>query len=289
MKPAPFRYEDPRSLAATLELLAERGDEAAVLAGGQSLVPLMNMRVVKPSVVIDINRAPELDRIELGDDFIRIGALARARALERDRELASALPVIGTALRYLAVPQVRARTTIGGSLAHADPAAELPAVVAALDGEIELASSAGNRTLAWDAFFQAPFSTARRPDELLVGVRLQRPDGFRFTFAEVARRHSAPAIVGACVGLARENGAAKAARISISGVAGAPLRLAASEESLVGAAMDEKTLKVLHGTVQEELGAHTGSDQEDRYRGHVGATLVCRGLQALWEGSANVD
>src|SRR5918994_2900889 len=108
MRPAPFHYEDPRSLAATLDLLAERGDEAAVLAGGQSLVPLMNVRALRPRIVIDINRVPGLDGIELGDDFVRIGALARARALERDRQMRSMLPVVANALRFVAVPQVRA-------------------------------------------------------------------------------------------------------------------------------------------------------------------------------------
>jgi carbon-monoxide dehydrogenase medium subunit len=289
MKPARFHYEDPRTLAAALELLAEHGDEAAVLAGGQSLVPLMKMRVLRPRVLVDINRVPGLDGLELGDDSVRIGALARARALERNRELASILPVVGSALRHVAVPQVRARTTIGGSLAHADPAAEIPAVVAALDGEIELASKEGERTLAWDAFFRTPFATARRPDELLLGVRLQRPRGLRFSFGEVGRRHSAPAIVGACVGLARENGAAKSARIGVCGVGDGPLRLPASEESLVGAALDEGALTALRHQVRKELGAHASADHEDDYRVHVGATLVCRGLRALWEKSADVE
>jgi CO/xanthine dehydrogenase FAD-binding subunit len=283
MKPARFHYEDPRTLAAALELLAEHGDEAAVLAGGQSLVPLMNMRVLRPRVLVDINRVPGLDQIELGDDSVRIGALARARALERDRELASILPVVGSALRHVAVPQVRARTTIGGSLAHADPAAEIPAVVAALDGEIELASKGGDRTLPWDAFFRAPFATARRPDELVVGVRLAPRPGLRFSFGEVARRHSAPALVGACVALARENGAVKGARIALCGVDGGPLRLPASEESLVGGALDEDALSALHREVVAELAPPEAGDGETSYRVDVGATLVCRGLRGLWE------
>jgi aerobic carbon-monoxide dehydrogenase medium subunit len=289
MRPAPFHYEDPRTLAAALELLAEHGDEAAVLAGGQSLVPLMNMRALRPRIVIDINRVPGLDGIELGDDSVRIGALSRARALERDRQLRSMLPVVANALRFVAVPQVRARTTIGGSVAHADPAAEIPAVVAALDGEIELASKEGERTLAWDAFFRAPFATARRPDELLSRVRLQRRSGLRFSFAEVGRRHSAPALVGACVGLARENGTAKAARIALCGVGDGPLRLPASEESLAGAALDEEGLAALRHQVMAELGAHASRGDEDRYRVDVGATLVCRGLRALWEEPADVE
>src|SRR5918996_4351754 len=111
MKPAPFRYEDPATLEMALELLAEHGEEAAILAGGQSLVPLLNTRALRPGVVIDVNRIPDLDLIEIGPDQVRIGALARAGALERDRELGSALPILRDALRYVAVPQVRARTT----------------------------------------------------------------------------------------------------------------------------------------------------------------------------------
>jgi carbon-monoxide dehydrogenase medium subunit len=282
MKPAPFRYEDPRSLAAALTLLAEHGDGAAVLAGGQSLVPLMNMRALRPGVVVDINRVPGLDRIELGDDAIRIGALARATTLERNPELAAALPVIQSALSFVAVPQVRARTTIGGSLAHADPAAELPAVVAALDGEIELASTNGTRTLAWDRFFKAAFTTACRADELVVGVRL-RPGGLRFSFGEVARRHSSPAIVGACVGVVFEHGAAKAVRIAVCGFGDGPMRLLSSEASLQGAALDQEAMRDVHQRVQEELGAHAGGQCDGGYRTHVGATLVRRGLRALWE------
>jgi aerobic carbon-monoxide dehydrogenase medium subunit len=282
MKPAPFRYEDPGTLEVALELLAEHGDQAAILAGGQSLVPLLNSRALRPRVVIDVNRIPALDSVEIGRDHVRIGALARAGALERHLDLASALPILRDALRYVAVPQVRARTTIGGSVAHADPAAELPAVVAALDGEIELASKGGGRTLTWREFFQAPYAPARRPDELIVAVRLAR-SGLGFAFTEVARRRSAPALVGACTGLARTNGAVEAARITVAAMRSGPLRLERAERALVGRPLDDGALADLGREVVAELAPQAEGLDEAAYRAAVAATLVCRDVGALWE------
>ncbi|MGH2985896.1 MAG: FAD binding domain-containing protein [Solirubrobacterales bacterium] len=283
MKPAPFRYEDPATLEMALELLAEHGDEAAILAGGQSLVPLLNTRALRPGVVIDVNRIPGLHLIEIGPDHVRIGALARAGALERDRGLGSALPILRDALRYVAVPQVRARTTIGGSVAYADPAAELPAVVAALDGEIELASKGGGRTVAWREFFRLPYAPARRPDELIVAVRLARRAGLGFAFTEVGRRRIAPALAGACTGLARTNGAVEAARIIVAAMRSGPLRLDVAERALVGRALDEGALAALGREVVAELAPHAEGLDEADYRIRVTATMVCRDAQALWE------
>ena len=283
MKPAPFRYEVPATLEVALELLAEHGEQAAVLAGGQSLVPLLNSRELRPGLVIDINRIRGLDSVEIGPDHARIGALARAGELERHRELADALPILREALGYVAVPQVRARTTIGGSVAHADPAAELPAVIAALDGEIELASKEGGRTLHWREFFRAPHAPDRRPDELIVAVRLARRLGLGFAFTEVGRRRSAPALVGACTGLARNDGAVETARITVAAMRSGPLRLEVAERALLGRAPDEEALAALGRQVVAELAPHAEGLDAAAYRTGVAATLVCRDVRALWE------
>jgi carbon-monoxide dehydrogenase medium subunit len=181
---------------------------------------------------------------------------------------------------------VRTRTTIGGSLAHADPLAELPAVVAALDGRVELTSSARRRTLDWSEFFQGRHATARRPEELLTSVELPVPAGMRLTFAEVARRRHSPALVGACVGLAARDGGVGGARVALCGVADRPVRLGATEAALTGAGPDGQALDGVRDVAFEELSSLPGSGELAEYRRDVGATLVARCARALWESAA---
>jgi carbon-monoxide dehydrogenase medium subunit len=285
MKPALFSYRDPRTLEEALELLAEHGDEASLLAGGQSLVPLLNLRLARPSILIDVNRIPGLDGIEVREDRLRVGALVRAAALERHPDVASALPVVREALRYVAHPQIRNRTTIGGNLAHADPAAELPAIVAALDGTVTLVSRGGQREVSWRDFFRGMLTTARRPDEMLAWVELPRPPGLRLTFLEVARRHGDFALAGACVGLSAETGTVADARIALIGVGGTPVRVPAAEESLIGGPLDTEGLREMEARVRdaaEPIGdVHASAD----YRRALVAVLARRGAAKLAEGS----
>jgi aerobic carbon-monoxide dehydrogenase medium subunit len=192
MKPPPFEYDAPETLDEALALLAEHGDEAKVLAGGQSLVPLLNFRLVRPARLIDLNRVAELDRLADGC----IGAMTRSRTLE----LESGIPLLRRAVRHSGHVQIRNRGTVGGSCAHADPASELPCALLALDARFRLRSAGGERVVAAEDFFLGAFSTALAPDELLVEIEVPpRPGGERSAFVEHARVHGDFAIAGAAV------------------------------------------------------------------------------------------
>ena len=169
MKPAAFEYVAPQQVDEALEILAHRGDDTSILSGGQSLMPLLNMRLARPEVLLDANRLAELSSWEIIGGEVRVGALVRAAVLERDAQLRAALPVLPEAISHIGHPQIRNRTTIGGNIAHADPSSELPGVLAALDGSVELRSSTAARTLSWDEFFVTVFTSAREPDEMVTG------------------------------------------------------------------------------------------------------------------------
>jgi carbon-monoxide dehydrogenase medium subunit len=205
MKPAPFEYQAPGSLEAALDLLARHGEEAKLLAGGQSLIPVMNFRLAQPALLIDLNKVAALDFIRPGEDGgLRIGALTRQRRLERDPLVAERAPLLREAVPFIAHPQIRNRGTVGGSLAHADPAAELPAVTVALGARFRLQRAGGERWVNAKDFFAGLFYTLLEPDEMLVEVDLP-PLAPRtgWAFLEIARRHGdyAQAGVAAVVSL----------------------------------------------------------------------------------------
>jgi carbon-monoxide dehydrogenase medium subunit len=285
VKPSPFRYLAPTTLDECLGLLAEHGEDAAVLAGGQSLLPMLSLRIARPEVLIDVNRLPGLDRIEVADGHVSFGALVRSAVAEHDPAVGAALPVLRRALGYAGHPPIRNRTTIGGSVAHADPASELPAVLAAVDGSVRLASRRGERTLRWDEFLLATFTTARETDELVVGLELPVPRGMTFAFHEVARRHGDYALAGACVGLAVSGGVIEAASIAVFGVAPTPVRVRAAEGLLVGRPADGAWRRELHAAVSETLHPTDDIHASAGYRRDVGATLACRLATTLAERS----
>jgi carbon-monoxide dehydrogenase medium subunit len=198
MKPAPFEYAAPDTIEAALALKAAHGDDAKFLAGGQSLVPAMNYRLVQASLIVDLNRAPGLDYIERGaDDGLRLGGLTRQRALERSPLVRDHAPLLHQAMPFIAHPQIRNRGTLGGSLAHADPAAELPVVAVALQARLLARSTRGDRWLWAADFFQGLFTTALEPDEMLVGVDLPPwPARTGAAFEEFARRRGDYALLG---------------------------------------------------------------------------------------------
>ena len=213
MKPPPFEYAAPHSLDEALALLAEHGDDAKVLAGGQSLVPLLNFRLTRPALLVDINRVEGLDGLERG----RIGALVRTRRVERE----AAQPLLRRAATFVGHPQIRARGTACGSVAHADPAAELPCALLALGARVRLRSTRGERELLLDDFLVGPFSTALEPDELLLELEVpEQPAGTRVGFAEHSRIHGDFALAGAAV-VARPDGLV----VSLLAVAERPLRV----------------------------------------------------------------
>ena len=175
MKPAKFDYYDPRSLEEALTLLDTHQGDGKVLAGGQSLMPLLNMRLARPNIVVDINRIKELDYVRASDGGIAIGAIARQRALQTEKLIAERVPILREAAYYIAHPQIRSRGTICGSIAHADPAAELPALALALDAEMTLTSAKAARTVGAGTFFQSFFTTALEANEILTEVRFPAP------------------------------------------------------------------------------------------------------------------
>jgi carbon-monoxide dehydrogenase medium subunit len=242
LKPPPFRYAAPTTLSEALSLLARHADaDPRVLAGGQSLVPLMNFRLAQPGHLIDLRRVPELAQIRMDGDTVVIGAMVRQSVAERSPEVALAAPLLAEALGYVAHPPIRNSGTVGGSIAHADPAAELPAVAVAMDAELTAAGPGGERRIPAGEFFTGPFSTALEPDEILTEVRLPRFDGGH-AFVEFARTHGNFALVGVAALIALEDGRVARAAIALSGVGPTAVRASAAETALVGSAPDAATI-----------------------------------------------
>jgi carbon-monoxide dehydrogenase medium subunit len=234
MKPPPFDYVDPRTIEEVLAVLSQEGDDAAVLAGGQSLVPLLNLRLARPATVVDVNEIAELAGIQVSADSCRIGAIVRMARVKSDAGLAAALPVLGLAAGFVAHPQIRSRSTAGGSLCHADPSAELPTVAVALGARMHLRSATGERAVAAEDFFRGMFDTAKRPDELLVAVEFPLRAGWLWAYDEVTRRQGDFPFVGLCLGVRVEGGTVVEARAAAGGVEGRPVRLDRLEAALVG-------------------------------------------------------
>lgn len=236
MKPPRFKYQAPATLEAVLALLGQYGERARILAGGQSLVPILNFRLATPEILIDINRTAGLAGIEMEDDgTLVVGAMTRERALEEDPRVRGANPLLAAAMPYIAHTQIRNRGTLGGSLAHADPAAELPAVSLACDACFDLLGLRGARTVAAADFFRGIYATALEPDELLVRVRFPAwPPGMRFGFRELARRHGDFALAGIALTVRLgESGGCSALRIVGFGIGDTPERLRAAEAELL--------------------------------------------------------
>ena len=237
MKPAPFEYQAPGSLAAALDLLASRGGDAKLLAGGQSLIPVMNFRLAEPALLVDINKLADLDFIRQGEDGgLRIGALTRQRRLERDPLVAEAAPLLHEAMPSIAHPQIRNRGTIGGSLAHADPAAELPAVAVALNARFRLQRAGGDRWVEARDFFGGLFTTALEPDEILTEVAIPPlPPRTGWAFLEIARRLGDYAQVGiAALVTLDEAGRCREARLVYLSVGDRPVEAREAARLLVG-------------------------------------------------------
>ncbi|RFC62270.1 FAD-binding protein [Fulvimarina endophytica] len=228
MKPAPFDYVRAETLDEALGALAEGGEEARIIAGGQSLVPMLNMRLARPSVLVDVMRIDALSKIEPKNGRVEIGAGVRQVALERWAALAGTLPLVAAMMPWVGHAQTRSRGTVCGSLAHADPSAELPLALLALDGEVKLRSKRAKRTLPANEFFLGMMATAVAPGEMIEAIVLPaHPMGTGTAFREVARRHGDYAIV-ACAAIARPGGAT---RLAIGGVADVPQAVALPDPS----------------------------------------------------------
>ena len=283
MKPAPFEYFAPLELQEALDLLERYGDEAKILAGGQSLMPLMNLRLARPGLIIDINRLSSLDTITATPEGgLTISALSRQRALERSKIVQEQNPILAAAMPLIGHFQIRNRGTIGGSLVHADPAAELPAVSLLLGAEFLLRSKSAVRVVPAAEFFLSYLTTAIRPAELLTEIRLPKwPSGEAWAVQEIARRKGDFALIG--VALRAELDAVETVQkavIVMFGVGGKPQRMERAEAILKGRRISEAFLRELSGVVAEELEPDSDIHASAAYRKEVGGVLVRRSLES---------
>ena len=235
MKPPEFRYHAPSSLDEVLDLLDAYGDEAVVLSGGQSLIPMLNLRLARPAEVVDISRVEGIGLIEAGERSVSVGALVTHRRMETAPEVARLLPMARAAAGFIGYRAIRNRGTVGGSVAHADPSAEWPVVLLALDGTVELQSKSGARQIGAGEFFKSVFTTARRPDEMVSAVHFSSRFASSWGFSEFQRRTGDFAVVVAAVACADDSDRLGEARVALAGVADRPVRRTEAEEALVAA------------------------------------------------------
>lgn len=280
MKPPPFDYVAPATVEEAVAALAEHGDDAKLLAGGQSLVPLLAFRLARPSVLVDLNRVSGLDGVGLDGDTLRVGAMTRQRELERLPGLRERCAMVSDAVELIGHTAIRNRGTVGGSLAHADPAAEWTALALALDAELDLTGPGGRRIVEADAFFITFFTTALEPGEVLTEVRLRLPNGRSGScFVEFARRHGdfALAGVGALTTL-DESGAVADARLVLIGVGDRAIRAHAAEAVLRGGRPSAELFAEAAEAVDSEIRPRGDIHASERYRRHLASVLTRRAL-----------
>jgi CO/xanthine dehydrogenase FAD-binding subunit len=281
MKPPSFDYYDPATVEEAVSLLAEHRGEARILAGGQSLMPLLNMRLARPGVIIDVNKVAELDHIQKADGDLIIGALTRQRAVERSELVQRLQPLLHAATLCIAHPQIRNRGTVGGSLAHGDPAAEYPAVAVALDAELRAVGPNGDRSIKAGDFFTTYLTTALQPDELLTEVRLPGlPERSGWSFLEISRRRGDFALTGAAVTVTLDGGGnCSAARIVLFGVAPTPVRAREAEQLIIGEAPEERLFEQAGQRASDAIDEPLSDVHAPaQYRKHVAQVLTRRAL-----------
>jgi CO/xanthine dehydrogenase FAD-binding subunit len=285
MKPPRFDYHAPQSVDQAVELLARYGGDAKVLAGGQSLMPMLNFRLSRPAALVDVNRIPALAYIREDDGTVAFGAMTRQRTIEFSPLVARRLPLLLEATRWVGHLPIRSRGTIGGSIAHADPSAEYPAVLTALDGEAVVQGPKGRRTLKPGELFETYLTTSLAPDELLVEVRLPAaPAGAGHAFEEFARRHGDFAIVGIAAMLVRDGSRCATARLASAGTGPVPVRLRAAEEILEHDGLGDATIEAAARAaelVEPDSDLHASAE----YRRHLTRVLTARALRRAIERS----
>ena len=292
MKAAPFEYVRPATLAEACSLLVEYGPEAKPIAGGQSLVPMMAMRLARPACLIDVSRLEELQRLELpaGEDVVRVGAGVRQCVMERDPRARAKLPLLARALRWVGHVQTRNRGTIGGSIVHGDAAAEIALVACALDAMLELRDSSGTTEIPAREFFLAPMVTAILPEQCLAEVRfpLWRGAGERAAqgcaFEEVSVRHGDFALVSACAQLElAADGRCLRAEIGVGGANPVPLALSELGAQLSGAPLDEAAIDAAAAAAADQVDPEGDLHASADYRRHLARVLVARVLRSAKE------
>lgn len=280
MKAASFAYAAPASLGEALGLLAEGGDEAKVLAGGQSLVPLLALRFAQPGLLVDINRVPGLAGIRaLPGGGVAIGAMTRTRTLETDPVIRDRVPLAAEAAPLVAHRAIRNRGTVGGAVAHADPAAELPAVMLALRATMIAEGPAGAREIGADAFFAGYYTTALEPGEILTELRVPAPaPGTGTAFLEISRRHGDFAMAGAAAVVTVTDRRCTDARIAMIGVADRPVAAGEAARTLVGRPIDGAAIAGAAATATAPLSPTSDLHAGAEYRRHLATVLVRRAL-----------
>ena len=283
MKPAAFDYVIADSIDMAVASLADGGGDAKIIAGGQSLVPMLNFRLLRPSVLIDINRIGDLAFIEEAGKKIRIGALTRHYQLETSPVIARHLPVLASAMTHVAHLAIRNRGTIGGSLSHADPAAELPMMALLLDAELHIASASGKRTIAARDFFVGALTVDLARDDIVTEIVLPKlPPKTGWGFEEVARRSGDFALAAAAATLTLSAGVISQARIALTGVGATPVRAAEAEALLVGQALEpgliDRIIDAVRAAIEPDTDLHASSD----YRRHLAGVLAGRAVSAAW-------
>jgi carbon-monoxide dehydrogenase medium subunit len=289
VKPAPFDWHAPDTVAEALALKARHGEEARVLAGGQSLVPAMNFRVAQPAVLVDLNRVAGLDTIAVGaDGSLVIGAMARNAAIERHAGAARTHPILAEALHEVAHPQVRNRGTLGGNLSHADPASEMPAVMLALDARFLVRSACGEREVAAADFFLGPLTTVLEPDEMLAEIHIPAlPPRSGTAWLEIARRRGDYAMMGVAAVVTRDAaGLCTAARLACCSAGPTPMPAPRAAASLVGTRLTDADLAAAADLLRQEV-APTGNVQASpAYQRHLAGVIAARALATARERAA---
>jgi len=283
MKPAPFIHFVPASLTEALSLLAEHAPEARVIAGGQSLVPIMNFRLGRPPVLIDLNRIPELSFIRDDGDFLAIGAMTRQRTIENSALVRSAAPLLHQATLNIGHLPIRSRGTIGGSIANADPAAEYPATVLALDCELVVQKQGGERRIAARDFFEGVLSTAVEPNEILTEIVVPKaPAHSGSAFVEIARRKGDFALAGVAAQITLSGEAALSVQLAACGVGPGPVRLSAAEAIILSDGLSDAALKAGARAAAREVAPENDLHGTEAYRRRLTAAMTHRALvQAL--------
>jgi len=290
MKPAAFDYIVADGVDAAVAALADAGGDAKIIAGGQSLVPMLNFRLLRPSILVDINRIPDLAFIEDSGNAIRVGALTRHHRLETSPVIATHLPVLACAMTHVAHLAIRNRGTIGGSLSHADPAAELPMMALLLDAELVVRSPSGRRTVAARDFFLGALTVDLAVDDIVTEIILPKlPPATGWGFEEVARRTGDFALAAVAATLTIAGGAIGKARIAMTGVGGTAKRAAEAEALLIGRRLEpasiDAAIAAVRACVEPPTDLHASSD----YRRHLVGVLAGRALAAAWRRAPGTD
>lgn len=280
MKPAKFEYHAPGSVDEALGILNRYGGDARLLAGGQSLIPMMNFRVAAPAAIVDLNRIPALSYIGVDGNVVRIGAMTRQRMLEFSPVIRDKLPLLREAISWVGHLPTRSRGTIGGSLCHADPAAELPMALQALDGEVTARGPKGERTIKAGDLFTASLTTSLEPDEILTEIRFPvTPQGAGVAVEEFARRHGDFAITAIAAMVVRDGTRCKTARLATAGVGPVPTRLRAAEAILEQRGLDAKAVADAAAAAAEAVDPMSDHNASADYRRHLTQVLTRRALE----------